>query len=126
MTDTGFPRITVDPAVCGGRPIIAGTRVRVADILEMLAAGGSVKDIVNDFPYVGEEDVLAALGYAAVIVDRSAMLLRQGGIRSLRGKFDHQAILVADLDTEVIDAILTAEPGEQSKDSGQRSIDPKS
>jgi uncharacterized protein (DUF433 family) len=41
MTLSGFPRIAVDPAVCGGSPVVAGTRVRVTDILEMLAGGAS-------------------------------------------------------------------------------------
>lgn len=44
MTLAGFPRIAIDPAVCGGRPIIAGTRVRVSDILDMLAGGGCRRD----------------------------------------------------------------------------------
>lgn len=65
MTLDGFPRIAVDPAVCGGRPVIAGTRMRVADILDMLAGGADVAEIVRDFPYVTEADVRAALAFAA-------------------------------------------------------------
>lgn len=65
MTLSGFPRIAVDPAVCGGRPVVAGTRVRVTDILEMLAGGASTAEILTDFPYLSEEDVRAALSYAA-------------------------------------------------------------
>ena len=49
MTLSGFPRIAVDPAICGGRPVVAGTRVRVTDILEMLAGGASAAEIVADF-----------------------------------------------------------------------------
>lgn len=67
MTLAGFPRIAVDPQVCGGRPVIAGTRVRVTDVLEMLAGGASPAEIVADFPYPREEDVRAALAYAAAI-----------------------------------------------------------
>ena len=58
------PRISIDPAVCGGRPVIAGTRMRVCDILEALAAGDTAEEIAADFPYVTEEDVRAALAYA--------------------------------------------------------------
>ena len=58
-------RITVDPEVCGGRPCIRGLRVRVKDILEMLAAGASRAEILEDFPYLEDEDVTAALEYAA-------------------------------------------------------------
>jgi len=65
MTLAGHPRISVDPAVCGGRPTIAGTRVRVTDILEMLAGGASEAEIAADFPYISTEDIRAALAYAA-------------------------------------------------------------
>ena len=74
MTLSGFPRIAVDPAVCGGRPIIAGTRVRVTDVLEMLAGGASSAEIVEDFPYLVEADVLAALRYAASAADHPVVL----------------------------------------------------
>jgi uncharacterized protein (DUF433 family) len=74
MTLAGFPRIAVDPAICGGRPIVAGTRVRVSDILEMLAGGAGVDEIVADFPYLSADDVLAALGYAAAMADHPVVL----------------------------------------------------
>ena len=59
-------RIGVDPEICGGRPHVRGTRVRVADILEMLAHGVSSSEILADYPYLGEEDVRAALAFGAV------------------------------------------------------------
>ena len=65
MTLTDFPRISVDPAICGGRPTIAGTRVRVADILDMFAGGASEAEIVTDFPYLQQADIRAALAFAA-------------------------------------------------------------
>ena len=65
MTLAGFPSIAINAAVCGGRPIIAGTRVRVTDVLEMLAGGTSKAEIVEDFPYLVEADVLAALAYGS-------------------------------------------------------------
>jgi uncharacterized protein (DUF433 family) len=74
MTLAGFPRISVDPRVCGGRPVIKGTRVRVADVLEMLAGGAPTEQIVADFPYVKEEDVRAALAYAAAQADHAVVL----------------------------------------------------
>ena len=61
-------RIAIDPAVWGGRPIIAGTRVRVGDVLEMLAGGATAAEIVEDFPYLAEADVSAALAYAATAI----------------------------------------------------------
>lgn len=69
MSFQPFPRISVDPAVCGGRPVVAGTRMRVKDVLEMLANGASEAEIVADFPYVGTDDIRACLAYAASLSD---------------------------------------------------------
>lgn len=60
-----FPRITVDPEVCFGKPCIRGLRVRVSDVLEMLAAGASRADVLADYPYLEDADITAALAYAA-------------------------------------------------------------
>ena len=59
------PRITIDPNVCGGRPCIRGMRIRVSDILGMLASGASQAEILEDYPYLEAEDIAAALDYAA-------------------------------------------------------------
>jgi uncharacterized protein (DUF433 family) len=61
--------VVVKPDVCGGRPIVAGTRMRVADILAMLAGGTSESEILTDFPYISSEDIRACLAYAAEAVD---------------------------------------------------------
>ena len=74
MTLAGFPRISVDPRICGGRPVIDGTRVRVTDVLEMLAAGATAAEIAADFPYLTEEDVRAALAYAAAQANHAVVL----------------------------------------------------
>ncbi len=58
-------RITVRPEQCGGRPCIRGLRVRVKDILELLAAGASREEILTDYPYLEPEDITAALEFAA-------------------------------------------------------------
>jgi len=58
-------RITVEPEKCGGRPCIRGLRIRVTDILGMLAAGVSHDEILRDFPYLEPDDIKAALAYAA-------------------------------------------------------------
>jgi uncharacterized protein (DUF433 family) len=62
-------RITTDPAVLGGRPCIRGLRVRVKDILDLLASGASRGDILADYPYLEDDDIAAALEYAAQHVD---------------------------------------------------------
>ncbi len=58
-------RITIDPEVCGGRPCIRGLRIRVSDILEMLAGGASREEILQDYPYLEADDITAALEFAA-------------------------------------------------------------
>jgi uncharacterized protein (DUF433 family) len=62
-------RITTDPAVLGGRPCIRGMRIRVKDILDLLASGASRKQILEDYPYLEDDDIAAALEYAAQYVD---------------------------------------------------------
>ena len=56
-------RITFDPEVCGGRPCIRGMRIRVSDVLGLLAAGESRQDILDDYPYLEDADIDAALEY---------------------------------------------------------------
>jgi uncharacterized protein (DUF433 family) len=58
-------RITVDPSVMGGKPCIRGMRVTVGMIVESVAAGRSVPDLLADFPYLEAEDIREALTYAA-------------------------------------------------------------
>jgi uncharacterized protein (DUF433 family) len=58
-------RITLDPQICGGRPCLRGTRVRVRDVLDMLASGASREEILEDYPYLEDADITASLEYAA-------------------------------------------------------------
>lgn len=58
-------RIRIDPAICGGRPCIRGTRIRVSLILDLLAAGASEQDILDQYPQLVREDILAAIAYGA-------------------------------------------------------------
>jgi uncharacterized protein (DUF433 family) len=61
-------RITVDPKVLSGKPIIKGTRIAVEFILELLANSWTVEDILKNYPQLKREDVAAALRYAAEIL----------------------------------------------------------
>jgi uncharacterized protein (DUF433 family) len=54
-------RITRTPGLCGGRPCVRGMRIRVQDILELLAAGESHAEILADFPYLEPDDIRACL-----------------------------------------------------------------
>ncbi len=58
-------RITINPEVRSGKPCIKGTRITVYDILEYLAGGMSRQELLGDFPYLAEEDILVCLAYAA-------------------------------------------------------------
>ena len=60
-----FNRITIDPNVMGGKPCIRGLRIPVALIVRMVAAGKTVKEIIEDYPELEEEDIKQALEFAA-------------------------------------------------------------
>jgi uncharacterized protein (DUF433 family) len=66
-------RITVESGKCGGRPCIRGLRIRVTDILAMLADGISHDEILRDFPYLESDDIKAALAYAARQADHAVL-----------------------------------------------------
>ena len=57
--------ITRDPKVCGGEPVIRGTRVTLRTILASLAEGSAIQEILQDFPTLTEQDVRAAIAFAA-------------------------------------------------------------
>lgn len=59
-------RITVNPAICHGAPTIRGMRLRVQDVLELLASGMSYDDILGDYDELEHDDILAVLEYAAL------------------------------------------------------------
>ena len=58
-------RITIDPAVCHGKPVVRGLRYPVANVLEWLAGGMTAEQIVADYPDLTHDDVRAVLAYAA-------------------------------------------------------------
>ena len=67
-------RITFDPAQCGGRPCIRGMRIRVKDVLELLAAGETEANIIADYPYLEPEDIRACLAFAAAEMDHPVLV----------------------------------------------------
>lgn len=58
--------ITIEAGKRGGKPCIRGMRITVYDVLEYLASGMTEQEILQDFPYLTKEDILACLGFAAV------------------------------------------------------------
>ena len=63
MTTT-LPRITIEPGNYGGKPCIRGMRIRVSDVLELLANGASIEEILAHYPCLERDDILAAIAYA--------------------------------------------------------------
>lgn len=66
-------RITIEAGKCGGRPCIRGTRMRVTDVLDLLAAGASREEILRDYPCLVAADIEAALRYAARLSDHAVV-----------------------------------------------------
>jgi len=66
-------RITIDPLQYGGRPCIRHLRIRVSDVLELLAAGASTQEILEDYPYLEPDDISACLEFAAAYLNHSIL-----------------------------------------------------
>jgi uncharacterized protein (DUF433 family) len=70
-----FPRITVDPAICTGKPCIRGLRFPVARLLGLLAASETREAILTNYPYLETEDIDAALRYVAFLAEDETLEL---------------------------------------------------
>ena len=70
----GLVRITSNPNQCGGRPCIRGMRIRVKDVLDMLAGGATQEEILADFPDLEPEDIRASIAYAAQYLDHTVLV----------------------------------------------------
>ena len=72
-------RITVDPAIMVGKPVIKGTRIPVENILRKLGAGWGIPDILDAYPNLTAEDVYASVAYAADVVGNEDVILSEPG-----------------------------------------------
>ena len=70
-------RISVDPAVCHGRPCIRGTRIFISVILDNLASGHSVDEIIESYQGLSREDIQAALSYAAELAHERTVYMER-------------------------------------------------
>lgn len=61
-------RIVIDPDVCNGQPVIRGTRIAVRTVLEFLAAGDSIDDVLDEYPSLTKDDVLACISLSAQVM----------------------------------------------------------
>jgi uncharacterized protein (DUF433 family) len=66
-------RITINPQQCGGRPCIRGMRIRVTDVLDLLAAGLSSEQVLQELPDLEPEDISAALQFASRKLDHPVL-----------------------------------------------------
>ena len=66
-------RITSNPDISFGKPVIKGTRMAVVFLMEHLAAGDSQEDILNAYPFLEKEDILACLQYATKLMDKNSI-----------------------------------------------------
>jgi uncharacterized protein (DUF433 family) len=57
--------IIMDPAICNGRPVVRGTRITVQTVMEFLAAGDTVEDVLEEYPALTREDILACMAWAS-------------------------------------------------------------
>lgn len=74
MTTNYQNRITVDPEIMVGKPIIKGTRITVELILRLLAQGMTIKEILKNYPHLEKEDILAVLEYATKVIEEEKVL----------------------------------------------------
>jgi uncharacterized protein (DUF433 family) len=58
-------RISIDPNVCFGKPCIRGTRIWVSLLLDLLASGMTIEEVLEEYPYLTKENILAAIAYGA-------------------------------------------------------------
>ena len=66
--DTNLERITIDPSICHGKPIVRGMRWPVEVILDMLSSGMTIEQIIEDHPELEREDIIACLNFARISV----------------------------------------------------------
>lgn len=69
-------RISVDPAVCSGKPCIRGTRIMVKNVLGMIAGGYTTDQVLAAYPELTREDVAGALDYASQVIDEEKVIPR--------------------------------------------------
>lgn len=67
-------RITVDPNVLAGKPVIKGTRIPIYLIIELIASGMTIEDVLKEYPELKEDDVKAALLYASKLLEKEIIV----------------------------------------------------
>ena len=86
--------IVRDPKICGGEPVIKGTRVTVRTILASLAEGASIQEIFEDFPRLAERDVRAVIAFAATSAEEDLPVPSIPNIHPVDGCGEHGGALL--------------------------------
>jgi len=68
MNNQLLSRITIDPEICHGKPVVRGMRYPVENLLELMASGMTMESLLNDYPDLEKEDFLACIEYAAKVI----------------------------------------------------------
>ncbi len=71
-------RISINPEICGGRPVVSGTRITVQTVLEFLGAGDSIEEVLEEYPRLTREDVLACLRYSSRMMGNHFVIEKVG------------------------------------------------
>ena len=74
-----FDRISIDPTICHGQACIRGTRIPVPQIVRMLANNDTVEDLLQEYPTLSREDILACLDYAAALTEEQVTPIQIAG-----------------------------------------------
>jgi uncharacterized protein (DUF433 family) len=74
MNDVLLERISILPSVCHGKPVIRNSRIMVATVLELLAAGTTFEELLEDYSEISLEDIYACLWYASLLANRQISL----------------------------------------------------
>ena len=69
-----MPRIIVNPDICNGKPVIKGTRITAQSVLEFLAAGDSIDDVLDEYPSLSREDVLECMKFSSELMKHHFVL----------------------------------------------------
>jgi len=80
--ETILERITIHPDICHGKPVIRNKRYPVESILEYLAGGDSIEDILQEFSDLEREDILACLAFASLMMREKSIKIRKDEIYS--------------------------------------------
>ena len=74
--DNLIGRITIDSQICNGKPAIRGMRITVKTILDFLAAGETIENLLHAYPFLEREDIFACIHYASLAVDRDKSVFK--------------------------------------------------